>query len=107
MIWLISDKKRFGGKGIIKIERVEMGESQRFQLGTIGALGLSVVSSVSIVICNKALISTLGFTFGLYISLYYFFQLKYFEFVFDVVGFNVIVVQDEKLDCLLTTLWAV
>ncbi|KAL8206001.1 hypothetical protein R6Q57_009552 [Mikania cordata] len=34
------------------------------RLGTIGALGLSVVSSVSIVICNKALISTLGFTFA-------------------------------------------
>lgn len=43
---------------------MEMGESQKFQLGTIGALSLSVVSSVSIVICNKALISTLGFTFG-------------------------------------------
>ncbi|KAJ6804792.1 putative membrane protein-like [Iris pallida] len=41
-----------------------MGESQRFQLGTVGALSLSVVSSVSIVICNKALISTLGFTFA-------------------------------------------
>jgi solute carrier family 35 protein E3 len=41
-----------------------MSESQRFQLGTIGALSLSVVSSVSIVICNKALISTLGFTFA-------------------------------------------
>lgn len=41
-----------------------MGENQRFQLGTIGALCLSVVSSVSIVICNKALISTLGFTFA-------------------------------------------
>lgn len=41
-----------------------MTDSQRFQLGTIGALGLSVVSSVSIVICNKALISTLGFTFA-------------------------------------------
>ncbi|KAG5603132.1 hypothetical protein H5410_034502 [Solanum commersonii] len=41
-----------------------MTESQRFQLGTIGALSLSVVSSVSIVICNKALISTLGFTFA-------------------------------------------
>lgn len=40
---------------------VEMGESR---LGTVGALSLSVVSSVSIVICNKALISTLGFTFG-------------------------------------------
>lgn len=42
----------------------KMSEGQRFQLGTIGALSLSVVSSVSIVICNKALISTLGFTFG-------------------------------------------
>lgn len=42
----------------------KMGEGQRFQLGTVGALGLSVISSVSIVICNKALISTLGFTFG-------------------------------------------
>ncbi|KAL2899387.1 UDP-xylose transporter 2 [Bienertia sinuspersici] len=41
-----------------------MGENQRFQLGTIGALSLSVVSSVSIVICNKALISTLGFSFA-------------------------------------------
>ncbi|XP_062171199.1 UDP-xylose transporter 3 isoform X1 [Alnus glutinosa] len=41
-----------------------MSESQKFQLGTIGALSLSVVSSVSIVICNKALISTLGFTFA-------------------------------------------
>nr|XP_029122631.1 UDP-xylose transporter 3 isoform X2 [Elaeis guineensis] len=38
-----------------------MGESR---LGTVGALSLSVVSSVSIVICNKALISTLGFTFA-------------------------------------------
>ncbi|KAG1338966.1 UDP-xylose transporter 3 [Cocos nucifera] len=41
-----------------------MGEGERFQLGTVGALSLSVVSSVSIVICNKALISSLGFTFG-------------------------------------------
>lgn len=41
-----------------------MSEGKKYQLGTIGALGLSVVSSVSIVICNKALISTLGFTFG-------------------------------------------
>ncbi|CAN4098666.1 unnamed protein product [Withania somnifera] len=41
-----------------------MAESQRFHLGTIGALTLSVVSSLSIVICNKALISTLGFTFA-------------------------------------------
>ncbi|GMP89943.1 hypothetical protein CsSME_00041294 [Camellia sinensis var. sinensis] len=41
-----------------------MSEGQRFQLGTIGALSLSVVSSVSIVICNKALITTLGFSFA-------------------------------------------
>lgn len=47
-----------------------MGEGQRFQLGTVGALSLSVISSVSIVICNKALISTLGFTFGKQSSLH-------------------------------------
>ncbi|XP_028073768.1 uncharacterized protein LOC114276176 isoform X3 [Camellia sinensis] len=41
-----------------------MTESKWFQLGTIGTLSLSVVSSVSIVICNKALITTLGFNFG-------------------------------------------
>lgn len=41
-----------------------MSEGKQFQLGTIGALSLSVVSSVSIVICNKALMSTLGFKFG-------------------------------------------
>lgn len=42
----------------------KMGEGEIFQLGTVGALTLSVVSSVSIVICNKALISSLGFNFG-------------------------------------------
>nr|CAN77542.1 hypothetical protein VITISV_021603 [Vitis vinifera] len=41
-----------------------MSENKGFELGTIGALSLSVVSSVSIVICNKALISSLGFTFA-------------------------------------------
>ncbi|XP_058075313.1 UDP-xylose transporter 3-like [Magnolia sinica] len=41
-----------------------MSENERCQLGTVGALSLSVVSSVSIVICNKALISSLGFTFA-------------------------------------------
>ncbi|XP_051143762.1 UDP-xylose transporter 3-like [Andrographis paniculata] len=39
-------------------------DGQQYQLGTVGALCLSVVSSVSIVICNKALISTLGFNFA-------------------------------------------
>lgn len=43
---------------------MKMSEGPKFQLGTVGALSLSVVSSVSIVICNKALISTLGFTFA-------------------------------------------
>lgn len=33
-------------------------------LGTVGALSLSVISSVAIVICNKTLITTLGFCFG-------------------------------------------
>ncbi|XP_042408852.1 UDP-xylose transporter 3-like [Zingiber officinale] len=41
-----------------------MGELGGFQLGTVGALCLSVVSSVSIVICNKALMSSLGFIFA-------------------------------------------
>lgn len=44
----------------------EMGEMHYtgMQLGVIGALFLSVASSVSIVICNKALMSNLGFPFG-------------------------------------------
>ncbi|MFS8011770.1 putative sugar phosphate transporter domain-containing protein [Helianthus anomalus] len=42
-----------------------MGElTTGFQLGVIGALFLSVASSVSIVICNKALMSNLGFPFA-------------------------------------------
>ncbi|XP_042512527.1 UDP-xylose transporter 1-like [Macadamia integrifolia] len=41
-----------------------MGETRGFQLGVIGALSLSVASSVSIVICNKALMSNLGFQFA-------------------------------------------
>ncbi|OVA03277.1 Triose-phosphate transporter domain [Macleaya cordata] len=47
-----------------KQKKKKMSEGGRYQLGTIGALGLSVVSSVSIVICNKALISSLGFHFA-------------------------------------------
>ncbi|KAF0902072.1 hypothetical protein E2562_012853 [Oryza meyeriana var. granulata] len=38
--------------------------SAGFQLSVIGSLALSVASSVAIVICNKALISTLGFPFA-------------------------------------------
>jgi hypothetical protein len=34
------------------------------RMGVAGALSLSVTSSVAIVICNKYLISTLGFFFG-------------------------------------------
>ncbi|KAK8695961.1 hypothetical protein V6N13_001102 [Hibiscus sabdariffa] len=41
-----------------------MGEISSFQMGVIGALFLSVASSVSIVICNKALMSNLGFPFA-------------------------------------------
>uniref|UniRef100_A0A6N2L3W1 Sugar phosphate transporter domain-containing protein n=1 Tax=Salix viminalis TaxID=40686 RepID=A0A6N2L3W1_SALVM len=41
-----------------------MGEMSSFRLGVIGALFLSVASSVSIVICNKALMSNLGFPFA-------------------------------------------
>ncbi|MBA0553020.1 hypothetical protein Golob_012243, partial [Gossypium lobatum] len=52
------------------IHKGKMSENRKFQLGTIGALSLSVVSSVSIVICNKALISTLGFTFALWMKLF-------------------------------------
>ena len=41
-----------------------MGEKWGIQVGVVGALFLSVASSVSIVICNKALMSNLGFPFG-------------------------------------------
>ncbi|KAK1661866.1 hypothetical protein QYE76_050025 [Lolium multiflorum] len=47
------------------LSAAEMGVAgEKFQLGTVGALSLSVVSSVSIVICNKALMSALGFIFA-------------------------------------------
>lgn len=49
-----------------KISLAKMGEMSKIQLGVIGALFLSVASSVSIVICNKALMSNLGFPFGNY-----------------------------------------
>ncbi|XP_075105370.1 UDP-xylose transporter 1-like isoform X2 [Nicotiana tabacum] len=42
-----------------------MGEKTKLQVGVVGALFLSVASSVSIVICNKALMSNLGFPFAL------------------------------------------
>lgn len=42
-----------------------MGEMKSMQMGVIGALFLSVASSVSIVICNKALMTNLGFPFGI------------------------------------------
>lgn len=51
-------------------ERDRESKDERFHLGTIGALTLSVVSSVSIVICNKALMSSLSFTFGVYFSFF-------------------------------------
>lgn len=50
---------------ILGLFRKKMGEMQQSnQLGVIGALFLSVASSVSIVIVNKALMSNLGFPFG-------------------------------------------
>lgn len=81
-----------------------MGETERFQLGTIGALSLSVVSSVSIVICNKALISSLGFSFATtltswhllvtFCSLHVALRMKFFEHKpFDrkaVMGFGIL-----------------
>ena len=48
-----------------------MGEMKSMQMGVIGALFLSVASSVSIVICNKALMTNLGFPFGIITLLYY------------------------------------
>ncbi|KAG8390168.1 hypothetical protein BUALT_Bualt01G0055400 [Buddleja alternifolia] len=66
-----------------------MSENKGFQLGTIGALSLSVVSSVSIVICNKALMSSLHFIFATtltswhllvtYCSLHVALSMKFFE----------------------------
>eukprot|EP00249_Psilotum_nudum_P027039 c34291_g1_i1 orf=314-1393(+) len=41
-----------------------MADSSGKQLGTAGALSLSVISSVSIVICNKALLSNFSFNFA-------------------------------------------
>lgn len=41
-----------------------MSDSSGSRMGVVGALSLSVTSSVAIVICNKYLISTLGFFFG-------------------------------------------
>uniref|UniRef100_A0A804PAT8 Nucleotide/sugar transporter family protein n=2 Tax=Zea mays TaxID=4577 RepID=A0A804PAT8_MAIZE len=43
----------------------EMSEGAGSRTGVAGALGLSVTSSVAIVICNKYLISTLGFFFAM------------------------------------------
>ncbi|OEL17162.1 putative membrane protein [Dichanthelium oligosanthes] len=42
----------------------EMSDGAGSRMGVVGALSLSVTSSVSIVICNKYLISTLGFFFA-------------------------------------------
>jgi solute carrier family 35, member E3 len=42
----------------------EMSDGAASRMGVAGALGLSVTSSVAIVICNKYLISSLGFFFG-------------------------------------------
>ncbi|CAL5330644.1 unnamed protein product [Camellia sinensis] len=49
---------------LAQIVKIFMGEMSGLQLGVMGALFLSVASSVSIVICNKALMSFLGFPFA-------------------------------------------
>ncbi|KAL6503793.1 UDP-xylose transporter 2 [Orobanche gracilis] len=81
-----------------------MSENKGFQLGTIGALTLSVVSSVSIVICNKALMSTLHFIFATtltswhllvtYGSLHVALSMKFFEHkpieLQTVIGFGIL-----------------
>uniref|UniRef100_A0A0D3F7V5 Sugar phosphate transporter domain-containing protein n=3 Tax=Oryza TaxID=4527 RepID=A0A0D3F7V5_9ORYZ len=52
-------------EGFLKLKETQVAKmTAGFQLGVIGSLTLSVASSVSIVICNKALISTLGFPFA-------------------------------------------
>uniref|UniRef100_A0A0D9YV94 Sugar phosphate transporter domain-containing protein n=1 Tax=Oryza glumipatula TaxID=40148 RepID=A0A0D9YV94_9ORYZ len=52
-------------EGFFKLKETQVAKmTAGFQLGVIGSLTLSVASSVSIVICNKALISTLGFPFA-------------------------------------------
>lgn len=63
LFWFWVFQVLFGAK-----RKTKMGEGERFQLGTVGALTLSVVSSVSIVICNKALMSSLHFIFGNFTS---------------------------------------
>ncbi|CAN7137137.1 unnamed protein product [Brassica rapa subsp. narinosa] len=66
-----------------------MGEMKSMQMGVIGALFLSVASSVSIVICNKALMTNLGFPFATtltswhlmvtYCTLHVAYKLSFFE----------------------------
>ena len=51
-----------------------MSDGAGSRTGVAGALGLSVTSSVAIVICNKYLISTLGFFFGQYVHAFQRFQ---------------------------------
>lgn len=63
------------------IERKEKGKMSGAQLGVIGSLALSVASSVAIVICNKALISFLGFPFGTFVNSRHHFR-SYFIFLF-------------------------
>jgi len=52
-----------GEEARITLKR-KMGEKWGIHVGVVGALFLSVASSVSIVICNKALMTNLGFPFG-------------------------------------------
>jgi solute carrier family 35 protein E3 len=55
---------RPGRKGSLEGEMSSDGGTS--QMGVLGALGLSVTSSVAIVICNKYLMGKLAFIFGQY-----------------------------------------
>ncbi|KAF8085789.1 hypothetical protein N665_0647s0006 [Sinapis alba] len=76
-------------EGLRRERESEMGEMKSMQMGVIGALFLSVASSVSIVICNKALMTNLGFPFATtltswhlmvtYCTLHVAYRLNFFE----------------------------
>ncbi|KAG6524270.1 hypothetical protein ZIOFF_014176 [Zingiber officinale] len=61
----VHDAKIFFNKMLgINQENMASVEGSGFQIGMVGSLALSVASSVSIVICNKALMSSLGFPYA-------------------------------------------
>lgn len=75
-----------------------MGEMAGFQLGVIGALFLSVASSVSIVICNKALMSNLGFPFGILIYLNFLTKCRWKDYMMNM--FVVLIIKEWEIKTL-------